>query len=208
MQINYRICAVSLIGAGVMLAMATAWADEPDQSRHHQADAGVQERPCTSVSGDASASDRFDGVQVETSDIALFEQFFGSVLKAPLVQHADHPPADRLRGYCYRGVLVVVRQDLRTARPTGWVQLNFSVPDVGAVREEIERVYQTSPVAKLAEAEQSKIVRFRLKPNVMRSGRQVTRLEVSGPEGFMIGFDQSLPSSSEGSSQSNQGRTR
>ena len=188
-----------------MLAMATAWADEPDQSRHHQA---VQERPCTSVSGDASASDRFDGVQVETSDIALFEQFFGSVLKAPLVQHADHPPADRLRGYCYRGVLVVVRQDLRTARPTGWVQLNFSVPDVAAVREEIERVYQTSPVAKLAEAEQSKIVRFRLKPNVMRSGRQVTRLEVSGPEGFMIGFDQSLPSSSEGSSQSNQGRTR
>lgn len=99
---KHRTSAVSLVGAGVMLAMATAWADEPDQSRRHQADAGVQERPCTSVSGDASASDRFDGVQVETSDIALFEQFFGSVLKAPLVQHADHPQADRLRGYCYQ----------------------------------------------------------------------------------------------------------
>ena len=56
MQMKYRVSAVSLIGASVMLAMATAWADEPDQSRHHQVDAGVQERPCTSVSGDASAS--------------------------------------------------------------------------------------------------------------------------------------------------------
>ena len=66
---KHRTSAVSLVGAGVMLAMATAWADEPDQSRHHQADAGVRERPCTSVSGDASASDRFDGVQVVPSPL-------------------------------------------------------------------------------------------------------------------------------------------
>jgi hypothetical protein len=208
MQMNYRICAVSLTAASVVLSTATAWADDREQSRHHQVDVGLQEHPCVSVSADASASDRFDGVQVETSDIALFEQFFGSVLKAPLVQHADHPQADRLRGYCYRGVLVVVRQDLRTTRPTGWVQLNFSVPDVASVREEIERVYRTSPVAQLAEAEQSKIVRFRFKSSVMRGNRHVMRLEVAGPEGFMIGFDQSQPSSSEGSVQSNQGRTR
>ena len=208
MQMNRRISAVSLTWASVVLSMATAWADDLDQSRHHQSDAGLQERPWVSVSADPSASDRFDGVQVETSDIALFEQFFGSVLMAPLVQHADHPQADRLRGYCYRGVLVVVRQDLRATRPTGWVQLNFSVPDVAAVREEIERVYRTSPVAQLAEVEQSKIVRFRFKPSAMRGNRHVMGLEVAGPEGFMIGFDQGQPGSSEGSVQSDQGRTR
>ncbi len=35
----------------------------------------------------------------------------------------------------------MVRQDLRTARPTGWVQINFSVADVTAVQEEVEGSY-------------------------------------------------------------------
>jgi len=129
-------------------------------------------------------------VQVETTDIALFEKFFESVLRAPLVQRADHPQADRLRGYCYRGVLVVVRQDLRMARPSGWVQLNFRVSDVAKVQEEIEGEYRTSSVSQLEEADRIKIVRFRLKPDVMRGDRKVARYEVGGPEGFMIGFDQ------------------
>ncbi|HEX9156332.1 MAG TPA: hypothetical protein VF819_12240 [Nitrospira sp.] len=129
-------------------------------------------------------------MQVETSDIGLFEQFFEGVLQVPVVQRADHPQADRLRGYCYRGLLIVVRQDLRTTRPAGWVQLNFRVPDVAAVKEEIERIYRGSSISQLAEGERAKIVRFRFKPDVMRGDRRVARFEIGGPEGFMIGFDQ------------------
>jgi hypothetical protein len=196
----------SVIGATAILAVATAWADEPLSSRPHDSETHSQQQRCRTSAGESAASDRFDGVQVETSDIGLYEQFFETVLQAPLLQHADHPQADRLRGYCYRGVLVVVRQDLRTAR-TGWVQLNFAVSDLASVREEIERIYSASPVARLAEADRDKIVRFRNKPDVMRGNRRVMRLEIAGPEGFMIGFNQSLPSSSERSSHSNQGGT-
>jgi hypothetical protein len=182
---------LSLVSASTcLLVAALAWADEPPQTRHHQADAGAPDRLCTAATQDPATPDRFDGVQVETSDIGLFEQFFEAVLQASVVQHADHPQADRLRGYCYRGVLVVVRQDLRTVRPTGWVQLNFRVSDVAAVQKEIERIYRASSVSQLAEADQAKIVRFRFKPDVMRGDRKVSRFEVAGPEGFMIGFDQ------------------
>ena len=91
----------------------------------------------------------------------------------------------------YRGVLIVVRQDLRTARPTGWVQLNFWVSDVKAVQEEIERVYRASSIAQLAEADRSKIVRFRFKPDVMRGrSKGLLALKSLDRRGFMIGFDQ------------------
>ncbi len=40
------------------------------------------------------------------------------------------------------------------------------------------------------EEERAKIVRFRLKPEVTRGHRKAIRFEVTGPEGFMIGFDQ------------------
>ena len=180
----------SLMSASAcLLAASMARAEESPPSRHHQTDAGSQAYVCKAGSQD-EADVGFDGVQLETSDIGLFEQFFEIVLQAPLVQHADHPQADRLRGYCYRGVLIVVRQDLRTVRPTGWVQLNFRVSDAKAVQEEIERAYQASSLAQLAEADRSKIVRFRFKPDVMRGDRKVSRFEVAGPEGFMIGFDQ------------------
>ena len=133
----------------------------------------------------------FESVQVETSDIRLYEQFFESVLQAPVVQRADHPRADSLRGYCYRGVLIVVRQDFRTPRPTGWVQINFTgIRMSPRCRDELERAYRASSVYQLSEEDRAKIVRFRLKPDVMRGDRQVIRLEVAGPEGFMIGFDQ------------------
>ena len=198
----------SLMSASAcLLAASTAWAEEPPQSRHHQTDAGSQAHVCKAGSQDPADLDRFDGVQVETSDIGLFEQFFEIVLQAPLVQHADHPQADRLRGYCYRGVLIVVRQDLRTVRPTGWVQLNFRVSNVKAVQEEIERVYRGSSIAQLAEADRSKIVRFRFKRDVMRGDRKVSRFEVAGPEGFMIGFDQNQMSASDTNEHSNQRST-
>ena len=132
----------------------------------------------------------FDGVQIETSDITLYEEFFETILKSPRIQEIDHPQTDKIRAYCYQRVLIVVRQDLAKPRPTGWVQVNFAVPDVMALREELERAYAASPVSKREEVERTKVVRFRLKPDVMRSNRKATRLEVYGPEGFMIGFNQ------------------
>jgi len=86
--------------------------------------------------------------------------------------------------------LIVVRQDLRTPRPTGWVQINFMVSNVATLQGELEQAYRASSVYQLSEEDRAKIVRFRLKPDVMRGDRQVIRLEVAGPEGFMIGFDQ------------------
>jgi hypothetical protein len=155
----------------------------PESHKHQQTD-------CRESGGEASFSGGLENVQIETSDIRSFEQFFESVFQTPPVEQIEHPGTDSLRGYCYRGVLIVVRQDFRTPRPTGWVQLNFRVQDVAAVQEKLEGAYRASPLFQLQETDRSKIVRFRLKPNVMRSGRQVIRLEVSGPEGFMIGFDQ------------------
>jgi hypothetical protein len=132
----------------------------------------------------------FEGVQIETSNLTNYEQFFESVLHAPVVQRMDHPQVDSLRGYCYRGVLVVVRQDFRTPRPTGWVQINFTVSNADTVREEIERSIRASTLHERGEEERAKVVRVRLKTDVMRGGRKAIRLEVFGPEGFMIGFDQ------------------
>jgi hypothetical protein len=183
-----------LLSASVILVTASvAWADDAPAIPHHETRddaskrAGLQGRDCRSPTG---PSDAFESIQVETSDIRLYEQFFEAVLQAPVVQRADHPRADSLRGYCYRGLFIVVRQDLRTPRPTGWVQINFMVSDVAALQGELESAYRASSVYQLSDEDRAKIVRFRLKPDVMRGDRQMIRLEVAGPEGFMIGFDQ------------------
>ncbi len=141
----------------------------------------------TASTGESSI---FEGVQIETSDITLYELFFETILQAKRVQTMEHPQVDRLRGYCYRNLLIVVRQDLKTARPTGWVQINYVVPDVTAVQQELEQSYRTSPVAQRDETERTKIVRFKLKTDVRRGDCRAVRLEVGGPEGFMVGFDQ------------------
>ena len=132
-----------------------------------------------------SKGEGFENVQIETSDIRLHEQLFEQVLHAPAVQRLDHPQTDYLRTYCYHGILIVIRQDLRTPRPTGWVQLNFIVSDVAHVQQELEWASQT-----LNEKERQQVARFRMKRDVMRGQRKVDRLEVYGPEGFLIGFDQ------------------
>jgi hypothetical protein len=129
---------------------------------------------------------RFQGIQLETSDISQHETLFESVLKAQVVFKIDHPQVDHLRGYCYRDVLVVIRQDLKTPRPTGWVQINFLVPDVETVKTELEQALVAAQAGKVPRAS----ARLRIKPGVPRSNCRVTRLEVSGPEGFLIGFDQ------------------
>ena len=86
--------------------------------------------------------------------------------------------------------MIIVRQDIPTPRSTGWVQINFTVQDAAAVQQELERLISESPVAKLEDAERTKIIRFRLKSDVKRGDRKAVRLEVFGPEGFMIGFNQ------------------
>ena len=180
-----------LISASALLIAVTAVsAEEVPQTQHHQADSASQERSCKAAIQGSAFLEEFESVQVETSDITRYEQFFESVLHAQVVQSLDHPQVDRLRGYCYRGVLIVVRQDLRTPRPTGWVQINFAVSDVAAVQEDVEGSYRASTLSQLAEEERAKIVRFRLKPEVSRGHRKAIRFEVTGPEGFMIGFDQ------------------
>jgi hypothetical protein len=137
-----------------------------------------------------SSRSELEGVQIETADIGLHELFFSQVLQADEVQRIDHPQIDSIRGYCYRNVLIVVRQDIKTPRPTGWVQVNFSVADVGDVQQQLEQALRDSDVAKLSDAERKKVVRLRFKSDVPRNNCRVDRLEANGPEGFMIGFDQ------------------
>src|SRR6267143_3717937 len=182
---------VYLTSASVLLiAVTVASAEDVPQAQHHQTNSASQEQSCTAAIQGPGSLEGFESVQVETSDITRYEQFFESVLHALVVQRLDHPQVDSLRGYCYRGVLIVVRQDLRTPRPTGWVQINFTVSNVATLQGELEQAYRASSVYQLSEEDRAKIVRFRLKPDVMRGDRQVIRLEVAGPEGFMIGFDQ------------------
>ena len=182
---------VYLISSSVfMIAVTAASAEEMSQTQHHQADSASQERSCKVAIQGPGSLEGLSSVQVETSDIKHHEQFFEFVLHAAVVQRMEHPQVDRFLGYCYRGVLIGVRQDLRTPRPTGWVQINFTVPDIAAVQEEVEGSYRAPMLSQLAEEERTKIVRVRLKPEVTRGHRKATRFEVTGPEGFMIGFDQ------------------
>ena len=145
---------------------------------------------CAPSRPSASSRSELEGIQIETSDIGLYELLLSQILKADEVQRIDHPQVDFIRGYCYRDVLIVVRQDVKTPRPTGWIQVNFSVADVGDVQTQIEQALRDSDVAKLDEAERAKVVRLRLKSDVSRNNCRATRLELNGPEGFMIGFDQ------------------
>ena len=86
--------------------------------------------------------------------------------------------------------MVAIRQDLRHPRQTGWVQVNFWVTDVGSIHQTLQSAVRDSALAGLSDADRDKVVRLRMKPGVMRGNRKVDRLEVYGPEGFLIGFDQ------------------
>jgi hypothetical protein len=194
-----------LLAVGVLVVCTTAvWADnvfvpKADPQRYSM---------CGSSSRVEPSHDQLEGVQIETSDIGLYEHLFTQVLHAEEVQRIDHPQVDHLRGYCYRNMLIVVRQDINTPRPTGWVQVNFSVADVGILQQELEQALRESDLAQLDVAERTKIVRLRLKPDVPRNRCRVTRLEVNGPEGFMIGFDQVKEGSCKADGQPNQSDNR
>ena len=153
---------VYLMSASVLLiAVTIVSAEDVPQIQHHPADSASQERSCKAAIQGPGSLEGFENVQVETSDIMRHEQFFETVLHAPVVLRMDHPQVDSLRGYCYRGVLIVVRQDLRTPRSTGWVQINFRVSDVAALQGELEQAYRASSIYQLSEEDRAKIVRFR-----------------------------------------------
>ena len=67
--------------------------DEKSESHKHQ------ETHCQ-VSSETGTSDGLENVQIETSDIRSFQQFFESVFQAPPVEQVEHPGIDSLRGYC------------------------------------------------------------------------------------------------------------
>jgi hypothetical protein len=138
----------------------------------------------------SSSTEGFSNIQIETSDITLHERLFELVFHAPSLQRLDHPQTDLIRIYCLRDVVVAIRQDLRHPRQTGWVQVNFWVKDVGSIHQTLQSAVRDSALAGLSDADRDKVVRFRMKPGVMRGNRKVDRLEVYGPEGFLIGFDQ------------------
>jgi hypothetical protein len=151
--------------------------------------ANAEEHPTCGL----SAPEGLSNIQIETSDITLHERLFEQVFHAPSIQRLDHPQTDYIRIYCLRDVVVAIRQDLRHPRPTGWVQINFWVKNVTSVHETLQSAVRDSALAQLAEADREKVVRFRMKPGVMRGHQKVDRLEVYGPEGFLIGFDQPTP---------------
>lgn len=138
----------------------------------------------------SSPMEGFSHIQIETSDISLHERLFEQVFHAPSIERLDHPQMDSIRIYCLREVVVAIRQDFRHPRQTGWVQINFWVKDVASIHDTLQSAVRESSLAQLPESDREKVVRFRMKPNVMRGHRKVDRLEVYGPEGFLIGFDQ------------------
>ena len=180
-----------LIGLlAIVGTLAVPMGEARGEENRPQAQHNGHDSTCSLSSSSPSTLEALESIQFETSDIAVYERFFSQVLRAPEVERVDHPQRDTLRGYCYRDVLIVVRQDFRSPRPTGWVQINFSVPDVAEVQRQLEEALRGSDLAKLGEEERAKIVRLRLKPEVTRHNCKAARLEVAGPEGFMIGFDQ------------------
>lgn len=191
-----RICSI-IVGVAIVIFGSEALDATADmRSDHQHRDTSkamvrnIESQACQPSHDDVARDDHFEGLQIETSDITLHELFFETILQAKSILRIDHPQVDHIRSYCYRDVLIVVRQDLKTPRPTGWIQVNFVVADVSVVKEELDRAIRGSPVAQHDETERSKIVRIRLKPDVPRSNCRAMRLEANGPEGFMIGFDQ------------------
>ena len=57
----------------LLIAGTAAWADDGSTLQHHQAGEVSHERSCHAASQDSAASEKFEGVQIETSDLTLYE---------------------------------------------------------------------------------------------------------------------------------------
>src|SRR5689334_22325255 len=99
----------------VILLLNFSAGDNTVQAEDVQAQQGnvTSDVVCGALTPSASSPSVLEGFQIETSDLGLYERFFLNVLHADEVQRMDHPQVDSIRGYCYRNVLIVVRQDIK-----------------------------------------------------------------------------------------------
>lgn len=146
----------------------------------------ANQNQCAVEVSDTGEEPSLESVQVETSDLRLYERFFERFLGAHLVFAMDHPLVDQIRTYCYHKVAIAIRQDLKTPRPTGWVQINFLVDDLATVEQELKEAGQRLAVSEPGTSGEPYPIR--IKKGVPRNRCRVDRVEISGPEGFMIGF--------------------
>ncbi len=160
-------------------ASSSSHLDHPPAAHQHQCARGVP-------APDDEPS--LESVQVETTDLRLYERFFEQFLGARLLFSMDHPLVDRIKTYCYHHLLITIRQDLKTPRITGWVQVNFVVRDLETLKQEMEEAGR-----RLASSEpgvSGEPYPIRVKRGIPRNLCRVDRLELVGPEGFLIGFNQ------------------
>lgn len=148
----------------------------------------ANQNQCTPGVSNTGGDLSLESVQVETSDLRLYERFFERFLGAHLIFTMDHPLVDQIRTYCYHEVVIAIRQDLKTPRPTGWVQINFLVDDLATVEQELKEAGQRLAVSEPGTSGEPYPIR--IKKSVPRNRCRVDRVEISGPEGFMIGFNQ------------------
>ena len=78
------VCLISV--SAFMIAVMAASAEDVPQTQHHQADSASHEGLCKAAIQGPGSHEGLESVQVETSDITRYEQFFESVLHRPVVQ--------------------------------------------------------------------------------------------------------------------------
>ena len=89
----------------------------------------------------------------------------------------------------------MVRQDLRTVRPTGWVQLNFWVSDVGGAGRDRAGSTASSVLLNWRRRIGAKSFVFGSSRTSCAGIERSPTWKSPDPEGFMIGFDQANDSS-------------
>ncbi len=80
-----------MCASAFLIAVTAASAEVLPRTQHHQADSASQKRSCTAAIKGSGSPEGLESVQIETSDITRHEQFFESILHAPVVQSLDHP---------------------------------------------------------------------------------------------------------------------
>ena len=80
-----------MCASAFLIAVTAASAEVLPRTQHHQADSASQKRSCTAAIQGPGSPEGLESVQIETSDITRHEQFFESILHAPVVQSLDHP---------------------------------------------------------------------------------------------------------------------
>ena len=85
-------CQVSVIAIlGALVGPLTmVWADESRSTT----DGKEKQSACLPGRDSRCTGNDLQGIQVETSDVKTYEQFFSQALRAPEVERVDHPERD------------------------------------------------------------------------------------------------------------------